>query len=1139
MRNRNRKPIGRRAVCLFAAAALLAGSLLPVGAGSAVTAKAADVTSDVTVTVKSFTAQNPDGEEITVKKGDAVTEDASAYSVKTPAQRGHSAQIAVDLTKSGGKTFADGDEITIPTYAYAATGSRTNAAIAAPTDWTDLSDSKGTVIGQWKLEGSPTTMTTRTIHIKLNSRAAGQAVLSDVTMDLGSKGIISYGVGYDVVAKLKIGDTMFSYGILEREKTEFKDSVFQALSGNNMATCGIRTGSQLYTDLINSRGKEGTPQSVLFETLYENATSVDFIRSTAANAAPFSLTDPEGCFVTDYLTPNFASALTEVTPKSGESYDAFKTRVMAKPLQYGFYKVDEGVRLVYYGGVVGKDTPKYSEYRTDDMAEVVASAMIEQGWYKESDHDRIYQIYKAAIHDNAITGEHITATHFAVQVNYDTVLEDTKYPAETVITYNPGKSDATSKTYKQTVSLTGMFGSISVKPFSATIMKYDADTTAALAGASVKLQLKQADGSWKDYTANDGGALTRTTDSKGLLTFANLGLGTYRAVETKAPTGYSLTDSKGYDAASKTVISSTFTISANDTEGAKVQMANKRTPQKATVTYKDQTADNKVLKTDSFIGDAGATMTYDADTVIKTYTAQGYELVSNDYMKGTKFDEDDAKDQSFTVILKHGTSSKEEKKTVKRTIHYVYGAYTEDAAHDNAPEPGSKAADDVTQTVSFTRTAITDNVTKNITYTAYTPATAKMDAVKSPEIFNYTASVEQVAAYDAKAADQDMTVTVTYTQKPDQKATIIIRDEDNGTDLHAEHLAGPGTTAIGYDVSTDLNVFLAKGYELVENPYPGPETTYDEDASVDQEWIVTVKPIIERITPDDPRIPDDPMNPDGTPYPEGLDHDALNKTITRTIHYIYGDYNDNANHENTPEPGSQAAPDVIQTADFAREALVNHVTSEVTYEAYQPENADLPEEASPEIVNFTASKDLVEAVTITAEDQDMEETVSYIQKDDQKARIIIRDQDSKEDLFTKELDGPEKTAFGYTVTEYLNSILNKGYQLVENPYPGEKELFDDDASTDQEYVILVKKIPEETTVTTPEKTTGTTTTAATPAPAATSTGSDDGKGSAAIEAGHPKTGDTMHTLPYVIAIAGAGAAIALLAMRRAGKKQAS
>lgn len=66
----------------------------------------------------------------------------------------------------------------------------------------------------------------------------------------------------------------------------------------------------------------------------------------------------------------------------------------------------------------------------------------------------------------------------------------------------------------------------------------------ALPGATFKLQQYEND-TWQDVTDSGGNLLTVTSDDNGQVAFTNLQYGTYRAVETQAPSGYKSTDANG------------------------------------------------------------------------------------------------------------------------------------------------------------------------------------------------------------------------------------------------------------------------------------------------------------------------------------------------------------------------------------------------------------------------------------------------------------------------------------------------------------------------------------------------------------------------------------------------------------------
>ena len=75
--------------------------------------------------------------------------------------------------------------------------------------------------------------------------------------------------------------------------------------------------------------------------------------------------------------------------------------------------------------------------------------------------------------------------------------------------------------------------------------KVSEDANTALPGATFKLQKQTSEGNWIDVEDADGSTLIAISDGNGRIAFTNLQYGTYRAVETEAPSGYKSTDANG------------------------------------------------------------------------------------------------------------------------------------------------------------------------------------------------------------------------------------------------------------------------------------------------------------------------------------------------------------------------------------------------------------------------------------------------------------------------------------------------------------------------------------------------------------------------------------------------------------------
>ena len=467
----------------------------------------------------------------------------------------------------------------------------------------------------------------------------------------------------------------------------------------------------------------------------------------------------------------------------------------------------------------------------------------------------------------------------------------------------------------------------------------------------------------------------------------------------------------------------------------------------------------------------------DVKAKIKELENKGYELVSNTYPEGGKFDTDKDTDQEFKVTLKQkevtvtpdqpktpgtpvdpnnpdgpkypaGLEEKDLNKTVTRTITYVYEDGTPVLNEDGTPKT-------VTQEAKFTREAKVNLVTGEVTYGDWTPA-QDLAEVKSPVVKGYLADKASVPVVTVTGDSKDTTEVVTYKpigswipnipgqptnpikypNNPDdptkpgkptetlpyvpgftpkdkdgnplkpvnpnnpeegyevpsiptdpsqdtpinyvkdtQKAKTTFVDEKGnpipGVDAITEEGDSDTPLTKEAEVKAKIKELENKGYELVSNTYP-EGGKFDKDKDTDQEFKVTLKAKEVTVTPDQPKTPGtpvDPNNPDGPKYPAGLEEKDLNKTVTRTITYVYEDGTPVLNEDGTPKT-------VTQEAKFTREAKVNLVTGEVTYGDWTPAQ-DLAEVKSPVVKGYLADKASVPTTKVTADSKDATEVVTY------------------------------------------------------------------------------------------------------------------------------------------------------------------
>lgn len=381
------------------------------------------------------------------------------------------------------------------------------------------------------------------------------------------------------------------------------------------------------------------------------------------------------------------------------------------------------------------------------------------------------------------------------------------------------------------------------------------------------------------------------------------------------------------------------------------------TPQKVVYNVIDDT-DEKSLESDvEFdVGTSNANLAKkqeDLQAIADEYLSKGYEIVSVDPVPGV-FDTDDSKDQVVTIHLKHAMEVKEETKTVKRTIHYVY-------------EDGTEAAPDQTDTVTHIQTKTEDRVTGEVAYTDWAAKDndTTFDEVKSPEIDNYTPDKEAISEVTGLTEDsKDIEETVTYTAKKETtietrevKQTIHYVYED-GIEAAPDKLDSVTFTRT---VTTNEATGKVTHGEWVAKD---DDTTFDEVKSPEIDNYTADKELIGKVTDLTGESKDNEVT---VTYMPKIEERVETKEINRVIHYVY-------------EDGTEAAPDKTDTVTFTSIVMKNLATGEITTGDWVATNDDttFDEVKSPEIDGYVVDKKVVEEVKdVEADDKDLEETVTY------------------------------------------------------------------------------------------------------------------------------------------------------------------
>jgi len=329
---------------------------------------------------------------------------------------------------------------------------------------------------------------------------------------------------------------------------------------------------------------------------------------------------------------------------------------------------------------------------------------------------------------------------------------------------------------------------------------------------------------------------------------------------------------------------------------------------------------------------------------------------------------------AYVTPVEYNYVKKTRVEEVNRTIKFVY-------ADNVANLAGTDVFPSQTQTVSYKGTVKTnaegkaeiDSNDKPIYINWKGIGDTNLPELAVPQKEGFVASVEKVPVQATTATDKDYEYVVTYTAIQRAKTTFV--DEKGnaipGVDAITEQGGSEAPLTKEADVKAKIAELEDKGYELVSNTYP-ENGKFDNDTNTDQEFKVTLKEKEVTVDPRNPKsegTPVDPNKPNGPKYPAGLEEKDLNKTVTRTITYVYADGTPVLNEDKTPKV-------VTQEVKFTRTAKVNLVTKEVTYGDWS-EAQDLAEVTSPVVTGYLADKASVAVVNVTGNSEDIKEVVTY------------------------------------------------------------------------------------------------------------------------------------------------------------------
>ncbi|MGJ4065196.1 mucin-binding protein [Limosilactobacillus mucosae] len=443
--------------------------------------------------------------------------------------------------------------------------------------------------------------------------------------------------------------------------------------------------------------------------------------------------------------------------------------------------------------------------------------------------------------------------------------------------------------------------------------------------------------------------------------------------------------------------------------------------QRAVIKYIDGETSENLQKTDDIVdGHTNETINYSTADKIKEFVGKGYELVSNGFKPGTKFDNDDKTDQTYMVIFKHHRENVDPNhssadgtkgtKTLTETVCYKYAN-------------GAKAAEDQTAQVTFTRNGVLDDVTGIVAWGKWNEASQSYKALTSPTIAGYTPSETVVKRSSNSDAEQGPTVTVIYMADA-QKVHVQYIDGETDKLLRQDNLDGYTDETIPYSTAEGIKKFEGDGYELFKDNFPAGEK-FDNDDKTDQTYTVIFKHHRENVDPNH-------SSADGT---KGT------KTLTETVHYKYAN-------------GTKAAEDQTAQVTFTRNGVLDDVTGIVAWGKWNEASQSYKALTSPTIAGYTPSETVVKRSSNSDAEQGPTLTVIYT-ADAQKVHVQYIDGETDKLLRQDDLDGYTDETIPYSTAEGIKKFEGDGYELFKDNFPaGEK--FDNDDKNDQTYTVIFK-----------------------------------------------------------------------------------
>ncbi|WP_449459379.1 MucBP domain-containing protein, partial [Streptococcus suis] len=465
--------------------------------------------------------------------------------------------------------------------------------------------------------------------------------------------------------------------------------------------------------------------------------------------------------------------------------------------------------------------------------------------------------------------------------------------------------------------------------------------------------------------------------------------------------------------------------------------------------------------------------------IIAEYEAKGYKVKVNGFDAKPTFNATTAEYPAYGTSvedMKANEAARREtnKATVEITLEKVKGSvvvnFVDEAGN---PIPGVDSVNAVTNSPIIDENTSTPN-TYDVTAEAkqtitvgdktYELVPTKNATRQDNGSFNVTDG--RVPNATGTLAEGTTYVNYVYREVPKpQLAKLIFREVPSKTDTSTETELDADKFPLTVDQNVDgtaggeitfTNIEEAKaklaeaGYELVSDNFTGTNATYDNVDGNTQEFKILVTPKVTPITPEEPGKPGEPIDPNnpGPKWPTDKGVEDVKREITRTVTYVKKD-----GDVETPVEGEST-----NKVTYTRTGKINHVTGEVTWDAWTPKDGDKTLEGNPlpTVPGYTATEATKkvgeEAATEVTPNSTTENVDTTFESKDIVEKVVFTPTPVKQGTVTVNYEDEEGNVIKDPVVDTPTSPVGTEYNTEDN-----KPTEITDPETKKEYVLVKVK----------------------------------------------------------------------------------